>query len=492
MSGSRLSGLDASFLEMETATAHMHVGWVAILSRPAGAHMPSFGELRDHIGQRLAQAPRYHHKLATAPLGLRAPEWVDDPAFCVERHIYWAPGPLNDLVDQVMSVPLRRDRPLWEIWICDDAGDGACALVGKLHHCMVDGIAAVELGMLLLDPTPDPDASRPVRPSAAAPPAAPSVALQGLRELAGEQLELLRAPLRVLGSPLRAARQGADGAISVARALTHSLGGAPDSVLNGPLSPLRRVARTKRPLDDLRTVKQAYGTTVNDVLLAAVAGGIRTYLIRCGEDPVTLKAMVPVNVRGAGDVLGNRISFVFPPLPCDDPEPLGRLYRVHRAMSQRKRCGEPEGADLALRAAGRTPGPVQHAIARTLASPHTFNLVVSNIPGPRAPMYMRGCRLEAAYPVVPLADGHALSVGMTTVCDTACFGIYADPQTLPDVDALAADIDDAIAELLARTHARPTRSGRGTLVAVPDIDDSRRTIPPSAARAELTAPSTPA
>jgi diacylglycerol O-acyltransferase / wax synthase len=158
-------------------------------------------------------------------------------------------------------------------------------------------------------------------------------------------------------------------------------------------------------------------------------------------------------------VLGNHISFVFADLPCDEPDPLSRLQRVHETMSQRKRDGEPEGADLALKAAAHTPLPVQHALSRLIASPRTFNLVVSNIPGPAEPLYMLGCPLEATYPVVPLADRHALSVGMTTVRDRACFGVYADRATLPDAAGLARDIDEAIDELSARAStATPSRS----------------------------------
>ena len=184
-------------------------------------------------------------------------------------------------------------------------------------------------------------------------------------------------------------------------------------------------------------------------MLAAVAGAMRTYLIRRGEQPVALKAMIPVSVRSSGDILGNHISFVFAELPCDKPDPLGRLQSVHDTMSQRKRNGEPEGADLALKAAAHTPAPVQQTLSRFIASPRAFNLVVSNIPGPAEPLYMLGCPLERTYPVVPLADRHALSVGMTTVRDQACFGVYADREALPDAGGLAHDIDEAIAELLA-------------------------------------------
>ena len=161
--------------------------------------------------------------------------------------------------------------------------------------------------------------------------------------------------------------------------------------------------------------------------------------------------MIPVSVRSPTDVLGNHVSFVFAELPCEEPDPLNRLYRVHAAMSARKRDGEPEGADLALKAAEHTPAPVQHALSRIVASPRTFNLVVSNIPGPFEQLYLRRCPLQRIYPVVPLSDRHTVSVGMTTVHDRACFGVYADREALPDADTLAHDIDEAITELLEGT-----------------------------------------
>jgi diacylglycerol O-acyltransferase len=449
MSGERMSALDASFLAVETPSAHMHVGWVAEFCGPAENRPPTFAQMRRHIERRVARAPRYRQKLAAVPLGVHTPEWIDDQAFAIDRHVYWAPGPLHDLVDQVMSMPLRRDRPLWEMWICQDPQARTFAIVGKAHHCMVDGIAAVELGSMLLDATPEPAACESEEWRPAAPPSAERLLARGLRDLVGDQLGLLRWPVRAASSPIGAVRGTAAGLLRATRALSHPLRGAPASVLNGPLSPLRRLAWTERPLADLRAVKRAHGTSVNDVVLAAVAGGIRTYLLRRGERPVALKALVPVNVRsGKAEDLGNRISFVFAELPCDEPDALERLGQVQATMSARKRNREPEGADLAIKAAEHTPGVVQHAISRILASPRAFNLVVSNIPGPSEPMYLLGCPLQATYPIVPLADRHAVSIGMTTVGERACFGVYADREALPDAGALATDIDDALTELL--------------------------------------------
>src|SRR5271166_1478207 len=459
MTSVRLSALDASFLAVETPSAHMHVGWVATFSAADEGRLPRFQELRDHIESRLGRAPRYRQKLASVPLGLHAPEWVDDPAFSVDRHVYWAPGPLDDLVDEVMSIPLRRDRPLWEMWICENASDRTFAIVGKSHHCMVDGLAAVELASLLLDPTDEPVVCDPEPWCATPEPGSERLLARGVRDLLGQPLDLLQWSRRVASSPAPDVVPIAAGVVRATRALNGFLRAAPTSVLNGELSPLRCLARALRPLEDLRTIKHAYGTTLNDVILAAVAGGIRTYLLRRGEEPVPLKVMVPVSVRNPADVLGNHISFVFADLPCDDPDPLGRLYQVHASMSRCKRDGEPEGSDLVLKAASWTPVTVQQALSRLIASPRAFNLVVSNIPGPAAPMYMLGCQLQDVYPMVPLADQHAVSVGMITVHDQACFGVYADREALPDVQMLAQDIDDAVTELIVGTHRVMESSG---------------------------------
>jgi len=207
----------------------------------------------------------------------------------------------------------------------------------------------------------------------------------------------------------------------------------------------------RRPLDDLRLIKKRFGVTVNDVVLAASAGALRAYMTEHGDDPVPLKTMVPVSVRTEADdgEFGNRISFMFVELPCDEPDSVRRLERVHAATAQRKQAREPEQADAVLNAAAYLPRLFQRVMSRAVASPLLFNLVVSNIPGPREPMWMRGLELEESYPIVPLAERHALSIGMTTIRDDACFGLYADRSTLPDADRMAWLLDAAIDELYA-------------------------------------------
>jgi WS/DGAT/MGAT family acyltransferase len=443
----RLSSLDASFLVAESETAHMHVGWAAVFTPPADGPRPTFEELREHIAQRLSRAPRYRQRLASSPLGIDAPSWVDDPDFDVERHVRRATSDcLAEVTDAVMSMPLSHEHPLWEIAIAEHLDDGNVGVVGKAHHCMVDGIAAVELAGLLLDasPTPPPmprDDWRP-RPT----PSPRELALSAARDVASTQWRLLTLPLRVARSPSSALTLARTAARATG-ALAQSVRPAPPSSLNTPLTQARRVVRLERPLEDLRFVKRIFGTSLNDVVLAACAGGLRQLMIHRGEKPVPLKTMVPVNVRapGAAGELGNRISFMFVELPCDREHPVGRLELVREQTQQRKEQHVPEGAAALLDAMVFAPRPVQAAVSRAVASPRMFNLVVSNIPGPEARLWMRGCRMEAAFPVVPLSEGHGVSIGITSIADRACFGVYVDPAAVPDadvlVDAMAVDLD---------------------------------------------------
>jgi diacylglycerol O-acyltransferase len=462
----RLSALDASFLAVESPSAHMHVGWAATFVPPADAPRPSFEVIFEHLARRLGRAPRYRQRIAPDALGLNAPLWIDAEDFDPAEHIHRSAAErLTDLADAVLSEPLRRDRPLWELWIAPELGDGRIGLVGKAHHCMVDGIAAVELGSLLLDLEPAPAADEPSaewRPAPA--PRALELLARGAWDRTRDQLTLLRAPLEIARAPLALPAFG----LRTARALAGAvLPVAPSSALNEPGSPERHLATARRPLDELRAIKRTHDVTVNDVVLAAVAGALRRHAERHGERPRDLKAMVPVNVRGQDAAeLGNRITFMFVELPASLADPVDRLHRVNHATRARKEAGVPEDADAALQALAHAPRSLQKAAAHALASPRVYNLVVSNIPGPQIPMYMCGCRLREAYPVVPLSDRHALSIGMTTIGDHACFGLYADPETLPDADALALDLHAALDELRATMEPWPTprrpASGSGT------------------------------
>jgi diacylglycerol O-acyltransferase len=462
MSSTRLTPLDASFLEVESSTAHMHVGWAATFAPPADHRPPLFTELRDHVENRLVRAPRYRQKITKVPLDVNDPVWVDDPDFDVRHHVHRAnSSDFHDVVDTVMSSPLDRDRPLWELWIADRLDNGRLGVVGKVHHCMVDGIAAVELSSLLLDPSPEPPPPEPDDWRPASMPAGLRLLAAGIFDRVRQGARLARLPLEVAMQPRRALELLGTGA-RAARAARHTLAPAPPSALNEPISPRRHLASARRPFDDLRTIKGRHNASVNDVLLAAAAGGVRRLFERRGETPGRLKVMVPVSVRGgdAAAELGNRISFVFVELPCDEPDPARRLADVKMAMGERKEGHEPEGAQAILDAIEYAPRTVQHAVSHAAASARAFNLVVSNIPGPPVPLYMLGCELEEVYPVVPLADRHAVSIGLTTVNDQAFFGVYADRDSLPDADELAAGIVESLDELRdppPSPRPRPTR-----------------------------------
>src|SRR5918999_1873374 len=275
MAPQRLSALDASFLDVETASAHMHVGWAAAFDPPEDGPAPSFEQLRDHISRRLHRAPRYRQRLAGVPLGLSRPVWVDDEAFDLGHHVRRAStGDLRELAGTVLSTPLARDRPLWEMWIADGLDAGGIGVVGKAHHCMVDGIAAVELAALLLDPQPE----APAEPADGwRPQPAPGRAtrlVEGVVDRAAAQLSLFGTAARLATSPATLA----SGVQSATRALLSSLTPAnPAGALNDPISPYRTLSTLGRPLDELRAIKRAHGCTLNDVVLAAACGGVRRH-----------------------------------------------------------------------------------------------------------------------------------------------------------------------------------------------------------------------
>ncbi|MEA2193798.1 MAG: diacylglycerol O-acyltransferase / wax synthase [Solirubrobacteraceae bacterium] len=450
MSPARLSALDAAFLSLESAAAPMHVGWAAVFAAPATGPRPRFEDVLAHIASRLGRAPRYRQKLASVPLGLGDPVWVDDPAFAIADHVRQAAhGDFAALVDEVLSAPLEHDRPLWELWVAASLDDGTIGVVGKAHHCLVDGLAAVELMALLLDAEPTAngaggaghvDGWRP-RPL----PSAMTLACDALSHQAEEARRIAAMAFAWARSPGAAV----DGAWRAAKAVAQAAAPiAPRSRLNGALSPLRHLATHSRPMEDLRVIKRRFGTTVNDVLLAASAGALGTL----GERQ-DVKAMVPVSVEAPDERWGNRIAFVFLELPCSEDDPVLRLRDVHVAMRSRKQGRVPEGADTVLGALALAPRAVRRVASRVIASPQLSNLTISNIPGPRVPLYLLGCEVQHAYPVVPLTDRHRLSIGMTSIHERACFGVYAHGELAADADAIATAIGAELDALLARAAA---------------------------------------
>ena len=446
MATNRLSPLDASFLAVETPTAHMHVGWVAYFDPPAPGPRPDFDALATHIATRLERAPRWHQRLAPIPLGLHEPVWEDDPGFDPREHIHEGrAGTLEPVAEAALSVPLPRERPLWDMWIVPELDDGRVGIVGKAHHCMVDGVAALELAAVLLDRSPageGDDAEIPPPPPPLPHTRASARLARAAADRAREGPALAALPFRLARHPGAALRMGG----AVARA---AIPRAPQSAVTGASTPDRTLVTATRPVDDLRAVRRRWGTSINDAVLAVCAGALRDFLRRRGDDPGALKAMVPVDVRGDQDVAGNRITFVYLELPCNEPDPVLRLMQIHRATSRHKLRGDAEGTDAALQAVALAPRSVRRLAARLAASSRMYNVVVSSLPGPSLPVFLAGCRLRAIHPAVPLAAGHALSIGMCTVGGDACFGFYADRSILPDAAKLAGDLDAALDELLS-------------------------------------------
>jgi WS/DGAT/MGAT family acyltransferase len=439
----RLSALDASFLAVERDDAPMHVGWVASFDGPR----PGFAAVRDHLVERLEGAPRFRQKLAPVPLGLHEPVWADDPGFDPAAHVRRVTGgDLDAIVDGILSTRLRRDRPLWEIWVADELPDAGFAMVGKMHHCMVDGAAVAELGRLVLDADPGDVAPRPADPWSPAPAPSPAARLaRGAIDRTVDGARLVLAPARVATSPdrLRALP-------SLARTAVHTLlPPAPGSSLNVPGTGARRHVRVTRSIDDVRAIRRRFGVAPNDVILAACAGALRRTAERRGEPARRLKVMVPADVRGAADdpAAGNRITFVFHELPCDEPDPVTRLKTLGRVTAQRRRDGDAEAMDSAFGVLALTPPPVQRALARAFAHPRLFNLTISSVAGPAVPRYVLGCRLTTVHSAVPLSDRHALSIGVVAVAGRVCFGLLGDAVALPDADAVGADLGASFDEL---------------------------------------------
>ncbi|MDQ3724123.1 MAG: wax ester/triacylglycerol synthase family O-acyltransferase [Actinomycetota bacterium] len=450
----RLSPLDAAFLSLEAPHAPMHVGWAAKFAPRADGSRPTFEDIRAHIAGRLGRAPRYRQRLAEVPLGLGDPVWVDDPQFDISDHVLRAGhGDFQRLADEVLSTPLKHGRPLWELWIAEQLDDGRLGVVGKAHHCLVDGLAAIELMALLLDAEPEPEAGDEP-PWAPQPGAGPlGLAADAIRHQAQQTLELATLPLSYAFSPSRVLELPA-GLWRTSRALANTAAPlAPRSRLNGPMTARRHLACERRSLQDIKTIKQRFGTTINDVLLAATAGALRSLAREHGEPARPVKAQVPVSVAALDERWGNRLAFLFVELPTKEADPVWRLRDIHVAMRDRKQAKEPETVDAVFNAVSRAPRQVRRLASKLIASPLLSNLTVSNIPGPQLPLFLMGCEALQAYPVVPLTDGHGISVGMTTIQDEACLGVYAQAELAADADLLARSIGEELDALLARSEA---------------------------------------
>jgi diacylglycerol O-acyltransferase / wax synthase len=452
----RLTALDATFLELEEAdeAAHMHIGGVMVFE-PRPGTPPSLRRLCTHLEDRLGALPRYRCRLSEPHTGgLRWPSWEPDPGFQVEDHVRHAalPAPGGDAellawAGDYWSQRLDRSRPLWDTVLLEGLEGGRWALATKTHHALVDGVGSVDVGHVLLD------ASRRARPKLAPPIDAeekeeprslarrvPAVLVSGVRD----GLAATRDPGRVRDALLQSKA-------TVELLLRDELVPAPHSSLNMRIGTRRRYRVVRADLSELKRIKSTLGGTVNDVVLATAAGGLRRMLTERGE-PLPergLRAMVPVNVRTAAEHLrlGNRVSSLFVHLPVAEPDALGRYAATLREAETLKAGDQARGGAGLVALAGLAPPVLHSLIARSLFASRLFNLTITNVPGPQRPLYAFGARLEEVLPLVPLAADHAVGIAVVSYDGKLVFGLAGDDRAAPDVDILAAGIQDSLTEL---------------------------------------------
>jgi WS/DGAT/MGAT family acyltransferase len=439
-----LSPSDVSAIQAERGPVHMHVGGVLVFDGEVTRE-----EVVRRLRERIHLIPRYAMRLDEAPLGIANPVWVDDEHFDPDRHVRRVALPppggreqLEELVGDLMSDRLDRSRALWQIHLVEGLAGGRTGLVARMHHALVDGIAAVDVSTVVLDPTPEPLEIEPANGDPAR---------SSLARITAARMHMPRKLAREMAA--RALSMDPRGAIRQARAAAGVVGelarirpAAPDTRLNAAIGPDRLFAMARGSLDDVKAVRRATGTTVNDVLLTAVALMLSEFL---PDPPEEVVALVPVSVRTEDErgELGNRISTVFVDLPLRG-EPLERLARVSAEMKTVKGSAQVRAGALIVGATGLAPPLVSSLAVRAMSEPRMFNLVVSNVPGPQQTFYLAGVPLREVYPAVPLNPrNQALTVGILTYDGGVHFGLLADRDAVPDVGAAAEGLERALAAL---------------------------------------------
>ena len=464
----RLTGLDASFLALETPSSHMHVASLGIYDPATVEGGLSIDRVIDVYSQRLHLAPPFRRRLAEVPFGLHHPVWVEDPDFDIRNHVRHTAIPkpggtreLANLVSRLVAQPLDRARPLWEIWLIEGLQGGNVGLLSKVHHAAIDGAAGNELLVALLDLTPE--VAEHVPDQEWKPDHVPSDA-----ELLGYAASsLARQPARVAKALARTARAGVEvrrmGQSSQAPVLPPAPFQAPHTSFNTSLTPRRSYAFTTLDLPTVKAVKNAIGCTVNDVVLALCGGALQRYLADCGEVvDSSLVAMVPMSVRTENDEggQGNKVTSMLCTLATDVDDPVDRLKVIHECMAEAKEQQKAIGADTlqewAEFAAPAVLGRAVRLYSRMKIADRMrplFNVTISNVPGPPFPLYSAGARLVANYPVGPIIDGTGLNMTVMSYLDQLDFGLLACPDVLDDVWAVADHLHDSLDELVERTGA---------------------------------------
>lgn len=463
----RLSHLDRSFLALETRALHFHVGAVAIFD--SGSFATEDGGidielLRDFVASKLHMVARYRQRLAWVPIE-RRPVWVDDEFFNIERHVrnIALPKPgteqqLKEVAGRLMSQQLDRSKPLWEMVVVEGLEGNRFALVAKFHHAMIDGIAGVDLMATLmgLEPTTETIPGPRYEP----------------REIPnGTELVVRETTRRISGavSSLRGIRDLVDDAADITQDLAKQLKAVGASLnsgwltptgttpINGPVTPDRRVEWLNTPLDDVKEIKNRLGGTVNDAILATVTGGVRRFLIeRRGVDEDTLyetefRVMAPVSVRSRDQrmAMGNQVAMWLVTLPIDEADPVKQHALVVEETNVLKETNQALGAATLVQISAGAPSTLVSLGARLAANARPFNMTVTNVPGPRFPLYLYDAKLESTYPLVPLWESHGVGVALFSYEGSVDWGLNGDWALLPDIDEFAALLEEAFYDLLA-------------------------------------------
>ncbi|HEX9235055.1 MAG TPA: wax ester/triacylglycerol synthase family O-acyltransferase [Actinomycetota bacterium] len=464
----RLSGLDASFLYFETPTMHMHVCATIVFDPSTMPGGYSFEKVKEFHQSRLHLVPPYRRKLATVPFNLDHPYWVEDEGFDLDYHVRRigcpAPGTeeqLADIAADIASRPLDRTRPLWEVWVVEGLENGQIAVVAKMHHSTVDGVSGANVLVHLFDLQPEPSNKPP--PADWKPERKPSdVEMLGRALLSRavrpvQMIGMIPQTISAVAKFVRTSRRTGTG---MPAPFT-----APRTPWNAAVTAHRKVAFARVSLDEVKHVKRTFGTTVNDVVLAVASGALRSYLEERKELPdKSLIAAVPVSVRTEeekGTVGTNKVSAMFMSLASDLDDPVERLMAIHEANKGAKEEHNAIGAEFLQNWAQFAAPNTFSLAARAYSSlklaerhPVIHNLVISNVPGPPAPLYFAGAKLVGLYPLGPVMDGAGLNVTVLSYMDVMDWGLIAGRELMPGLWGLAAAIPDALAELVKAADAK--------------------------------------
>jgi diacylglycerol O-acyltransferase len=451
----RLTAIDASFLSNESSVSHMHVGAILIFEGPP----PRYVDLVEHVRGRLHLVPRFRQKLVVPPLEAGRPLWADDVNFNLTYHIRHTALPqpggeaqLKRLAGRVFSQQLDRSKPLWELWLAQGLERDRFAILTKTHHAMVDGVSGVDIGTVLFDFEPVPEPAPVSDDWVPQPePGTAELVVRGVSDAVATPIHLAERAVEAVRHPETAARKAVEAAEGLTEVLSAFADPAPDVPLNQPIGPHRRYVWARSELATFKRIKDALGGTVNDVVLAVVTGSLRNWLAERGvrTEGLELRALVPVSIRGEDERgnLGNRIALMRGPLPVYVEDPVRRLRTISEEMAGLKRSKQALGAEVISRFNDFAPPTLLAQASRINFSTRLFNLIVTNVPGPQIPLYVLGRELEEVFPVAFLPQNHALAVAIISYNGKIGFGMLADYDAIEDVGAIAAGVNDALAEL---------------------------------------------